>query len=70
VSRRTRKTYQGMKTRFAKKRVSPHGPIRRLVGDTPMQTLADAAHETLQATGETVETPETPVFDAAIKYSK
>ena len=47
MSRRTRKgPFQGMKTRFVKPRAR-HGPIKRIVGDTPMKTLHEAEFETL-----------------------
>jgi hypothetical protein len=44
---RTRLTPWGVKTRFKKKKEKPHGPIKRVVGDTPMMTLAEAAWQML-----------------------
>ena len=48
MSRRTRRTYQGMKSRIAvphKERPAPHGPVKRIVGHTPLKTFAEAAEE-------------------------
>ena len=64
MSRRTRLTYQGMKTSFRKKRESRHGPIKRIVGDTPMKTIYEASIETLAAELG-ISTDE---FYAAVKY--
>lgn len=45
MSRRTRKTPFGLKTRLRKRPAEKHGPIRRIVGDTPTQTLAETRAE-------------------------
>lgn len=67
MSRRTRKTFQGMKTRFRKSRVK-HSPIRRIVGTTPMQSLSDAASETARNVSAEDMTDEQ--FDAVVAYAK
>ena len=66
MSRRTRKTFQGMKTRFTKPR-SKNGPIKRIVGDMPMKSLDDAAFETLVKERSGVDDGR---FQAALKHSK
>lgn len=64
MSRRTRKTPHGLKTRFRRPKTD-HGPIKRIVGDTPMMTLSDAADESLDKRG-----LGSDEFDAVVKYAK
>jgi len=48
MSRRTRRTYLGMKSRIAvprKERPAPHGLVKRVVGRTPVKAFAEAAKE-------------------------
>jgi hypothetical protein len=48
VTRRTRKgTPTGLKARFRKEREPRYGPIKRIFGDTPMKTFAEAAWDRL-----------------------
>jgi hypothetical protein len=54
MTRRTRDTKWGLKTRFRKPRERPHGDIRRIVGDTPTVTLKQATVEALRRLTEAV----------------
>ncbi len=54
MTRRTRDTPGGLKTRFVKRR-ERHGPIRRIVGDTPMVSLYQAEVAEIERTHDELE---------------